>query len=159
MTSVSVVIPCFNDTEVLPGVLDELKHVIRDIPHIRWEIIVVDDHSEEPVADYLAACEGCEDVLVITHPVNRGYGASLKTGIRHARSEYILTMDSNASFDPLRAGPVNTSSSSQTLLNLSGSKISNYDSKADSTVCFHINIHHKEPIYSIYFFGFHIVAG
>lgn len=100
VASVSIVIPCYNDTAALPEILDELKHVICDIPHISWEIIVVDDHSDEPVADFLATQKGYEDVLVITHPVNRGYGASLKTGIRNSRGGYILTMDSDGQHDP-----------------------------------------------------------
>ncbi len=100
MASVSIVIPCYNDTASLPDVLDELKHAIRDLPQISWEIVVVDDHSDEPVADFLAAHKGYEDVLVITHPVNRGYGASLKTGISNSRGSYILTMDADGQHDP-----------------------------------------------------------
>lgn len=100
MTSVSIVIPCFNDTVTLPVVLEELKQAISQLPHINWEIIVVDDHSDVPVADFLAARNADEDVLVITHPVNRGYGASLKTGIRNSHGGYILTMDADGQHDP-----------------------------------------------------------
>jgi hypothetical protein len=81
------------------------------------------------------------------------------SAIEYAFFIYILTMVSNASFDPLRAGSVKTNSFSQTLLTVSGSKTSGYDSNAGFNVSFYINIHHKEPIYSIYFFGVHIVTG
>jgi hypothetical protein len=60
-------------------------------------------------------------------------------------------MDSNASFDPLRAGSVKTNSFSQTLLTVSGSNTSGCDSNAGFNVIFYINIHHKAQIYSIYF--------
>ncbi|MEK6630973.1 MAG: glycosyltransferase family 2 protein, partial [Acidobacteriota bacterium] len=53
------------------------------------EILVVDDGS----ADQTAARAGAAGATVVRHPYNKGNGASVKTGIRHATGEYVLIID------------------------------------------------------------------
>lgn len=90
--SVSIVIPAYNEVETINSVLDNVLSRIRSIPEIAWEIIVVDDGSTDRTAEVVA---GKKDVKLVRHPLNRGYGMSLKTGITHAEGEYVLTMDSD----------------------------------------------------------------
>jgi glycosyltransferase involved in cell wall biosynthesis len=55
------------------------------------EVIVVDDGSTDATASIAEAA----GVRVVRHPSNRGYGASLKTGIRAATGEYVITVDAD----------------------------------------------------------------
>ena len=55
------------------------------------EIIVVDDGSGDDTAGRARLAGAC----VIRHPYNKGNGAAVKTGIRHARGEFILVMDAD----------------------------------------------------------------
>jgi len=86
--AVTIVIPAYNEAEHLGEVLDDL------LPQLNGqiaEVVVVDDGS----ADETAAEAEARAVTLIRHPVNRGYGASLKTGIRHATTPFVVTMDSD----------------------------------------------------------------
>jgi glycosyltransferase involved in cell wall biosynthesis len=85
---VTIVIPAFNEGEGIGAVLGRLK---EELGGQVAEIIVVDDGSTDGTAEAAAAT----GVRVISHPNNRGYGAALKTGIRAARTELILTMDAD----------------------------------------------------------------
>jgi glycosyltransferase involved in cell wall biosynthesis len=85
---VSIVIPAHNEEGALGDVLARLQ---ADLPRGVIEIIVVDDGS----SDATRAIAERAGVRVLRHPHNRGYGASLKTGIRVAEGEYILTMDAD----------------------------------------------------------------
>jgi glycosyltransferase involved in cell wall biosynthesis len=91
----SLVIPVYNEKD---GILETLEAIRRRlaplaVPH---EIIVVDDGSTDGTAEKL---QGCADVRLISHDRNRGYGAALKTGIRHARHSLIVITDGDGSYD------------------------------------------------------------
>jgi glycosyltransferase involved in cell wall biosynthesis len=55
------------------------------------EIIVVDDGSADDTAAKARDAGAC----VIRHPYNKGNGAAVKSGIRHASGEYILIVDAD----------------------------------------------------------------
>ena len=90
---ISVIIPAFNEAEGIKGVLDKM---IRAEFHTTYEIIVVDDGSTDETASVVKAYP----VRLIRHSVNKGYGASLKTGIRNASGEFVIMMDSDGQHDP-----------------------------------------------------------
>lgn len=89
----SVVIPAFNEEEAVGAEIANVAEVLTDA-QIDHEIIVVDDGSEDRTAE-LAAAAGA---TVIRHPENRGYGASLKTGIRRARYDWIVITDADGTY-------------------------------------------------------------
>ena len=90
----TVIIPAFNEEEGISGLLETLKdQELFD----KYNFIVVDDGS----TDQTAAVAGKYPVKVIRHAVNKGYGASLKTGIRKAATPYVITMDSDGQHNPV----------------------------------------------------------
>ena len=83
-SSVSVVVPAFNEGEAVGSVVGSLRAAAA------WhEIIVVDDGS----TDQTAEVAGHAGAKVLRHPYNKGNGASVKTGIREASGPWILIMD------------------------------------------------------------------
>lgn len=91
--AVSVVIPAFNEERGIGPVLEEIE---RTLAATGWqhEIIVVDDGSSDGTAE-AARRSG---VRVLTHASNKGYGAALKSGIRAARSPWILITDADGTY-------------------------------------------------------------
>jgi glycosyltransferase involved in cell wall biosynthesis len=96
-TWLSVVVPCYNEEQAVAEEVRLLCGVLEGTEG--WELLVVDDGSDDGTADELerARSEGAA-VTVLTHAVNRGYGASLKTGIRRAKGEWILICDADGSY-------------------------------------------------------------
>jgi glycosyltransferase involved in cell wall biosynthesis len=90
--SVSIIIPAFNEEQGLPRVLAALD----DWKQRGAEIVVIDDGS----TDGTRAVAENAGVCVIHHRTNKGYGAALKSGIRAARGDIIVTMDSDGQHDP-----------------------------------------------------------
>jgi len=90
----SVVIPAYNEEAGLPAVLSDLLATLRESGPAAWEVIVVDDGS----SDGTAAAARREAVTVLRHDRNRGYGASLKTGIRRARYPLIAITDADGTY-------------------------------------------------------------
>ena len=89
--TVTVVLPAFNEGASIAVVL----HAIRQqLPAA--ELLVVDDAS----ADDTAAQAAVAGARVIRHALNKGNGAAVKTGLRHATGEVVLLMDADGQMDP-----------------------------------------------------------
>jgi glycosyltransferase involved in cell wall biosynthesis len=90
-TSVSVIIPAFNEAETLGQVVQRIAVSYPD-----FEIIVVNDGSTDETAS-VASNSGA---IVYSHPYNIGNGAAIKSGIRIASGEILVLMDGDGQHDP-----------------------------------------------------------
>jgi glycosyltransferase involved in cell wall biosynthesis len=87
------VVPLFNEANAIAGVLDHLAKGLPALP-CPWEIIVVDDGATDGSAEKIDPGR----FLLVRHETNRGYGASLKTGARHARYDLIALIDADGTY-------------------------------------------------------------
>jgi glycosyltransferase involved in cell wall biosynthesis len=96
---ISIIIPVYNEAATVARIIERVRGAPVDSP---TEIIVVDDGSTDDTAYLLEklVSEGREDLRVISHQVNRGKGAGVRTGIAHARGEIILIQDADLEYDP-----------------------------------------------------------
>jgi len=85
----SIIVPCYNEAGSIVSTLKELQAFEGD-----YEIIVVDDGSDDNTYD-LACTFG---VTVVRHEKNKGYGASLKTGIKRAMHDIIVITDADGTY-------------------------------------------------------------
>ncbi|MCR6629438.1 MAG: glycosyltransferase family 2 protein [Magnetospirillum sp.] len=83
----TVVIPAFNEAE---GIVPTLRQATAALPGA--EFIVVDDCSADDTMGAAAAFPG---VRVVRHAFNRGQGAALKTGMRHATRKWVAWFDAD----------------------------------------------------------------
>jgi glycosyltransferase involved in cell wall biosynthesis len=88
---VSIVIPCYNDGTLLREALASIERVRNEN---LLEVIVVDDGSfEVETANILSKAQ--EGGYSVVSQSNRGVGAARNTGIRVAKGEFILPLDSD----------------------------------------------------------------
>lgn len=90
----SVIVPAYNEEKGIGQVLTGLSRVLAD-SGLSYEVIVVDDGSSDNTA---GIAEGHPDVTLIRHRYNRGYGAALKTGIRHTHFDLICITDADGTY-------------------------------------------------------------
>jgi dolichol-phosphate mannosyltransferase len=99
----SVVIPVFNEYENIGPLLDEIDRAIH--PGVSYEIIVVDDGSDDATADSLANLSRDNPRLrVFRHRTNRGQSAALVTGVAAAQAPWVVTLDGDGQNDPKDIG-------------------------------------------------------
>ncbi|MDZ4863059.1 MAG: glycosyltransferase family 2 protein [Gemmatimonadota bacterium] len=97
--AVSVVIPAYNEGAHVASQVRDVERVLKTTGWT-YEIIVVDDGSKDDTA-VQADTTGAR---VLRRIRNRGYGAGLKLGIRHAQYGYILITDADGTY-PVEAIP------------------------------------------------------
>jgi glycosyltransferase involved in cell wall biosynthesis len=95
LKNLSIIVPLFNEESNISSVIDDFY--TNGIFDKIGEIIFVDDGSVDNSFAVLNKNEIIKkkNVILIKHQENLGYGAALKTGIRHAKSEFIATFDSD----------------------------------------------------------------
>ena len=100
MASLTLIVPVHNEEPAIAGVLDELEAVLSSAPEIQAvEILVVDDGSADGTAEVVRlAAEHKPAVRLLARDRNRGYGAAIKHGIRHAAHELIGIVDGDGSY-------------------------------------------------------------
>lgn len=90
----SLVLPVYNEENGINTTLDQLQETLKTT-ECTYEIIAVDDGSTDGSNKVLSARN---DIKLIQHRRNRGYGAALKTGIRHAKYPLIVITDADGTY-------------------------------------------------------------
>lgn len=91
----SVIIPVYNEVESIQEIVKRVKQT-----GLAWEIILVDDGSQDGTRDLLKEMNGEDNVRVILHESNQGKGAAVRTGFDAARGDVLLIQDADLEYDP-----------------------------------------------------------
>jgi glycosyltransferase involved in cell wall biosynthesis len=93
---ISIVIPCYNEKDTIERIVEAVRSAAIE----SREIIVVDDCSEDGTKAVLE--QKVSEIVdrIIYHPVNRGKGASLRSGFAAATGEIILVQDADLEYSP-----------------------------------------------------------
>lgn len=91
----SIIVPVYNEERTLPVILGRLL----DIP-VDKEIIVVDDASRDGSPAILRTLADENKIILLSHEVNRGKGAAIRTGLDHAAGEYTVIQDADLEYNP-----------------------------------------------------------
>ncbi len=95
----SVVMPAYNEQEVLPIALEEAVAALEDLCET-WEMVIVDDGSTDASPRILAEWSQRDPrIRIATHPRNSGYSKALILGFSECRYEVIFYTDADAQFD------------------------------------------------------------
>ncbi len=91
-----VLVPAYNEETVLDSVLLDLKKI--SLKGIQKEIVLINDGSTDKTEQIAKK----NMVIVLSHPINRGLGGALGTGLEYARSkmaDIVVTFDADGQHD------------------------------------------------------------
>ena len=100
-TNISVVLPALNEAENISVAVERALAVLAELAD-DGEVVVVDDGSTDEtraIVEELMTVHRPR-VRLAVHPVNRGYGAALRTGFSLSRYDLVFYTDADNQFDP-----------------------------------------------------------
>ncbi len=92
--SISIVLPVYNEEKAIGKVIDDIHYAMKQT-HWDYEILVVDDHSNDASAEIARA----KHARVIQRTFQGGSGASRRTGILNAKGDIIVMLDADGSYE------------------------------------------------------------
>ena len=94
--SLTIIVPAYNEEESVVQTITQLY------PYTENEgvaLMVVNDGSNDRTAEILAEVQPDYPRMTVVHlPVNKGYGAALKTGLRAAQTELVAITDADGTY-------------------------------------------------------------
>ncbi len=96
----SVIIPVFNESEIIGRVIGELGSFLESNYSGDYEIIAVNDGSRDESLMVLEKITA-SNFYFLNNIYNKGYGSSLKRGAKEARGEWLVFYDGDGQHTPL----------------------------------------------------------
>jgi glycosyltransferase involved in cell wall biosynthesis len=100
VNTLSVVIPALNEENGIADIIERvlaIKESLAKAGVSDLELIVVDDGSRDQTPEIIASYP---EVVLVKHPINRGYGAAIKSGFRQARGNLLAFLDADGTYPP-----------------------------------------------------------
>jgi dolichyl-phosphate beta-glucosyltransferase len=94
-THLTILIPCYNEAGIIKESLTEISDFMSEKKY-PWEIVVVDDGSEDDSVARVRELKNSK-INLVSYKTNRGKGGALKEGIRNSLGDYIIFMDADLS--------------------------------------------------------------
>lgn len=102
MTSpdLSIIIPAYNEETLILRTLDGIRTYLATRPE-QYEIIVVDDGSQDRTAESVREWQRCNpvDVHLLVNSRNRGKGFSIRRGVSESRGEFVIFTDADLPYE------------------------------------------------------------
>ncbi len=101
MPSISVFFPAYNDAGTITSMVITALLTLRELTD-EYEVIVINDGSQDHTAQVLDELARVypDEVRIIHHSQNRGYGGALRSGFAAATKAWIFYTDGDAQYDP-----------------------------------------------------------
>jgi glycosyltransferase involved in cell wall biosynthesis len=96
MPTVSIIIPIYNESRTIETLLNRVREATANMSA---EIIVIDDASTDGTGQVLKTLDQ-GNLKVLTHAINQGKGAAIRTGIAHIAGEIVIIQDADLEYHP-----------------------------------------------------------
>jgi len=91
----SIIIPVYNEAQTVPELMERVQELSME-----KEVLVVDDGSEVQTKELLQQVVERYDLRLLTHKLNLGKGAAVRTALQHVTGEAVVVQDADLEYFP-----------------------------------------------------------
>jgi dolichol-phosphate hexosyltransferase len=102
--TLSILMPVFNERTTVERAIDDA--LTAELPVESRQLVIVDDGSTDGTRELLREGEWPDNVTLVFHDQNRGKGAALQTGLKHATREYAAILDADLEYKAADLAPL-----------------------------------------------------
>jgi len=96
----SIIIPCFNEKNTINIILEKIIQNLNDYKIINYEIIIIDDNSNDGTKELLKNLDHNEKIKIYFHDNNSGKGAAIQTALEYITGDITIIQDADLEYDP-----------------------------------------------------------
>lgn len=100
MKKISLVVPCYNEQEVIKLFYDEIQKIKKDFKNVSFEIIFVNDGSKDKTLELMRELSKNDDVRYVSFSRNFGKEAAMYAGLEASTGDYVAIMDADLQDPP-----------------------------------------------------------
>ncbi len=98
---ISVVVPCYNESEALPKFMEVLDGIIARMNYVDFQVVLVNDGSRDNTLEVMKKISADEAVVkYVSFSRNFGKEAAMYAGLAHADGDYVAIMDADLQDPP-----------------------------------------------------------
>lgn len=101
MSSISIIVPCYNEQEMIPLLYDALDHTASLLPDYDFEFLLVNDGSSDKTLEEIREIATRDPrVHYISFSRNFGKEGAIYAGLKNSRGDYTVIMDADLQDPP-----------------------------------------------------------
>ena len=97
---ISIIIPCYNEKNKIEKVIERIYQSLKCYKILRFEILIVDDLSNDGTKEILKNLANQEKIQIYFHDKNLGKGAAIHTALKYANGDITIIQDADLEYDP-----------------------------------------------------------
>ena len=96
----SIIIPCYNEKNTIVEIIKRIKQSLDNYKFLKYEILVVDDFSNDGTKEVLKNLINHEKIQIYYHDDNLGKGAAIHTALKYISGDITIIQDADLEYDP-----------------------------------------------------------
>ena len=98
---ISVVVPCYNESEALPKFIEVLDRIIAKMDYVDFQVVLVNDGSKDDTLEVMKQiAQTHPGVKYVSFSRNFGKEAGMYAGLAYADGDYVAIMDADLQDPP-----------------------------------------------------------